>query len=163
MSFYRRKREVVNTVVPTLKYAKPIGITIPFNNPNGIFNQSFTNVRQVLSNLKNLLLTARGERYMLPTFGTDIRTILFENITSEEDFTTRINSEIESSIQEWMPYLIIQELETIIPSELEQVVEKQHSVEVKLSVKISGTNIYLPIQIFIDDTGNLEIKESINT
>jgi len=65
MSFYRRKREVVNTVVPTLKYAKPIGITIPFNNPNGIFNQSFTNVRQVLSNLKNLLLTARGERYML--------------------------------------------------------------------------------------------------
>lgn len=163
MSFYRRKREVVNTVVPTLKYAKPIGITIPFNNPNGIFNQSFTNVRQVLSNLKNLLLTARGERYMLPTFGTDIRTILFENITSEEDFTTRINGEIEAAIQEWMPYLIIQELETIIPSEIEQVVEKQHAVEVKLSVKISGTNIYLPIQIFIDDTGNLEIKESINT
>jgi phage baseplate assembly protein W len=163
MSFYRRKREVVNTVVPTLKYAKPIGITIPFNNPNGIFNQSFTNVRQVLSNLKNLLLTARGERYMLPTFGPDIRTVLFENITSEEDFTTRLNGEIESAIQEWMPYLIIQELETIIPSELEQVVEKQHSVEVKLSVKISGTNIYLPIQIFIDDTGNLEIKSSINT
>lgn len=163
MSFYRRKREVVNTVVPNLKYSKPIGITIPFNNPNGIFNQSFTNVRQVLSNLKNLLLTARGERYMVPTFGTDIRTILFENITSEEDFTTRINGEIESAIQEWMPYLIIQELETIIPSELEQVVEKKHSVEVKLSVKISGTNIYLPIQIFIDDTGNLEIKESINT
>jgi phage baseplate assembly protein W len=163
MSFYRRKREVVNTVVPTLKYAKPIGITIPFNNPNGIFNQSFTNVRQVLSNLKNLLLTARGERYMLPTFGTDIKTVLFENITSEEDFTNRLNGEIESAIQEWMPYLIIQELETIIPSEQEQVVEKEHSVEVKLSVKISGTNIYLPIQIFIDDTGNLEIKSSINT
>ena len=81
MSFYRRKREVVNSVVPSLRFAKPIGITIPFNKPNGIFHQSFTNVKQVLSNLKNLLLTARGERYMLPTFGTDIKTILFENIS----------------------------------------------------------------------------------
>lgn len=163
MSFYRRKREIVNTVVPSLKYAKPIGITIPFNNPNGIFYLSFTNVKQVLSNLKNLLLTARGERYMLPTFGTDIRTILFENITTEEDFLNRINSEIESAIQEWLPYLVIQELETIIPSTQDNVIEKDHSVEVKLTVKIGGTNIYLPIQIFIDDTGNLEIKESINT
>jgi phage baseplate assembly protein W len=162
MSFYRRKREVVNTIVPSLRYAKPIGITIPFNNPNGIFYQSFTNVNQVLSNLKNLLLTARGERYMLPTFGTDIKTILFENITSEEDFLNRVNGEIESAIQEWLPYLVIQELETIIPSFQDNVVEPDHSVEIKLTVKIGGTNIYLPIQIFIDDTGNLEIKESVN-
>ena len=161
MSIYRRKRVVLNTPNVDIQLTKPIGVTIPFNKPNGIFNQSFTNHQQVLSNLKNLLLTNKGERYMLPEFGTDIRTILFENITSEDAFTTTINGEIESAISEWMPYLVITELETIIPLHENRVDEQEHSVKIRLVVQIGSTNIYLPIQILISDTGVLEIREAV--
>jgi len=161
VSIFRRKREFVNPNNPNINLGKPIGVLIPFNAESGIFRQSFTNTQQVLSNLKNLLLTSKGERYMLPTFGTDIRTILFDNISSEDEFTGRLNSEIESAIAEWMPFLTIVQLETIIPTVDPRLDDPGHAVSIKLVVKISGTNIYLPIQIFISDTGNLQIKEAI--
>ena len=161
MSIYRRKRVVVNTPNVDVKLTKPIGVTIPFNKPNGIFNQSFTNHEQVFSNLKNLLLTHKGERYMLPEFGTDIRTILFENITSEDSFTNALNGEIESAISEWMPYLVVTELETTIPANDNRIDEQEHSVKIRLVVQIGATNIYLPIQILISDTGQLEIREAV--
>lgn len=161
MSIYRRKRVVVNTPNVDIQLTKPIGVTLPFNNPSGIFNQSFTNHQQVLSNLTNLLLTNKGERYMLPEFGTDIRTILFENITSEDAFTNAINGEIESAITEWMPYLVITELETIIPFNENRIDEQEHSIKIRLVVQIGSTNIYLPIQILISDTGALEIREAV--
>jgi phage baseplate assembly protein W len=161
VSIFRRKREVVNPNNPDINLGKPIGVLVPFNADVGIFKQSFTNTQQVLSNLKNLLLTSKGERYMLPTFGTDIRTILFDNISSEDDFTSRLNSEIETAISEWMPFLTIVQLETIIPAVDPRLDDPGHAVSIKLVVKISGTNIYLPIQIFISDTGNLLIQEAI--
>ncbi len=163
MAIFRRERVNVNTTNPDMNLGKPIGILVPFNAETGIFKQSYTNNQQVLSNLKNLLLTAKGERYLLPTFGTDIRTILFENIVSEDDFTNRINSEIEGAIAEWMPYLVIIELQTIIPSESQdpRLDDPGHVVTVKLVVKIGGTNIYVPVQILISETGNLIIKEAV--
>ena len=36
------------------------------------------------------LMTAKGERYMEPEFGTDIRLVLFENITTEEEFQEKL-------------------------------------------------------------------------
>jgi hypothetical protein len=145
-----------------MRFAKPIGVTIPFNNPHGIFTQSYTNRVQVFSNLKNLLLTARGERYMLPEFGTNIRLILFENISSEEEFETQLKNEISDAIGTWMPYVIIQEIDVNINmSEDGRVDNSYHAVGIKLLVSVTSTNIYLPIQIFISDTGNLTIEEAV--
>jgi phage baseplate assembly protein W len=162
-SFFRRK----NIVVPTeqkvdTRFAKPIGVTIPFNNPNGVFFQSYTNRNQVYSNLKNLLLTAKGERYMLPEFGTQLRLILFENISSEEEFQTSLKNEITDAIGTWMPFLLIEELDVNINmGEDGRVDDPSHAVGITLKVYVSGTNIYLPIQIFISDTGNLTIEEAV--
>jgi phage baseplate assembly protein W len=163
LATYRRKTRIpLSEKFVDTKLSKPIGVTIPFNNPNGIFFQSFTNRTQVYSNLKNLLLTAKGERYMLPEFGTEIRFILFENISSEEEFQERIKGDITEAISTWMPYLIIQDLEVNINmSEDGRVDDPTHAVGITLNVRISGTNIYLPIQIFISDTGTLTIQEAI--
>jgi phage baseplate assembly protein W len=145
-----------------LANAKPIGVTIPFNNPNGIFFQSYTNRVQVFSNLKNLLSTAKGERYMLPDFGTELRYILFENITTEEDFIERIDTTIRDAIGTWMPYLLIENLNVNLNlAEDGRVDEPDHAIGITLQVKIVGTNIYLPIQIFISVTGNLNIQEAV--
>ena len=61
-----------------LRNLPPIGIILPFNSEKGIFNQSHTNVQQVMTNLRNLFLTNKGERIMQPEFGTDIQYYLFE-------------------------------------------------------------------------------------
>jgi phage baseplate assembly protein W len=162
MGRFRRKTLISNVEPNSTVGALPIGITLPFNNQHGIFNQSFTNRDQVLSNVKNLLLTAKGERYMLPEFGTEIQFVLFENITSEDEFSERIRSEISDAISTWLPYLTIQKLTVDINmSEDGRISDPTHAVGIRLDLLISGTNIYLPIQIFISDTGALTIQEAI--
>ncbi len=141
-------------------FIKPIGVTLPFNNPNGIFFMSTTNKIQVMSNLKNLLLTSKGERYFQPEFGTDIRSILFENITDEDDFTNRIRDTIENAISIWLPYLVVTQLTvTLNLSEDGRVYDPNHAVGIFLRVLISGTNIYLPVRIFISETATIRIIE----
>ncbi len=163
MAIYRRKTIIINEPSSSInQYNKPIGVTIPFNNPNGVFYQSYTNRVQVFSNVKNLLLTAKGERYMQPDFGTELRFILFENITSESEFGDRIRGEIISAISTWLPYLSITNLEVNLNmTEDGRVNDPSHAIGIKLELQIVGTNIYLPIQIFISDTGNLSIEEAV--
>ena len=74
-----------------------VGVLLPFNgdapgrtfNQNyasgsvsgaSVFAQSYSTEDQAISNLKNLLLTRKGERFMQPDFGTRIFDSLFETI-----------------------------------------------------------------------------------
>lgn len=160
---FRRKTIIVNpdrdTRTPTV--TKPIGVLLPFNNPRGIFQQSFTTKDQVLSNLTNLLLTAKGERYLQPEFGTNLRSVLFENITDEEEFKDRLKSEIQDAISLWLPYLNIQTLQVDLNiSDDGRVADPSHAVGIFLRVAISGTNIYLPVRIFISETATIRIEEA---
>ena len=66
-----------------------IGLKLPFNRgKSGLFSQSQTTLEQAGSNIKNLLLTAKGERVMQPDFGSRLRDLLFEQYT--EDLQDRI-------------------------------------------------------------------------
>lgn len=40
------------------------------------------NEEAVKTSIKNILLTNRGERFFNPSFGSDVRSVLFENFTS---------------------------------------------------------------------------------
>ena len=164
MSIYRRKRQesVTTSLTGNDSGTKYIGVTLPFNNPAGVFFQSTTNRVQILSNVRNLLLTAKGERYMSPTFGTNLRAILFENITDEDTFITSLKNEIISAFTEWMPFLTVENLTIKLDlTEDGRVSEPDHAVSIKFSVNIIGTTIYLPIKIFISETGGLSIQEAI--
>ena len=56
-----------------------IGIVLPIRSgQGGFFKQSSTLIEQTLSNMKNLLLTVKGERLGQPTFGSNIYNILFK-------------------------------------------------------------------------------------
>ena len=164
MARFRRKSIIINEPSSSINYyVKPIGVTIPFNNPNGVFYQSYTNRQQVFSNVKNLLSTAKGERYMQPDFGSELRFILFENITTEEDLENAIKDDIIGAITTWLPYLNVTRLDVKFNvAEDGRVYEPDHTITIFLELKIVGTNIYLPIQIFISDTGNLRIQEAQN-
>ena len=99
-----------------------VGVLLPFNgnapgrtfNQNyasgsvggaSVFAQSFSTEEQAVSNLKNLLLTRKGERFMQPDFGTQIVSSLFEQNT--EDLETAIQDGLNEDIATWLPYIII--------------------------------------------------------
>lgn len=138
-----------------------IGVTYPFNNPNGIFYKSYTNYQQVLTNLKVLLFTGKGERYLQPEFGTDLKWLLFENITNEDEFREKIAGSITSAISRWLTYL------TVVKCDVKFNVDENgnpnnysHVIKIDLEVNIAGTPTNLPIRIFISDTGQLEIEQA---
>lgn len=142
-----------------LKNLKPIGVTLPFNKENGIFNQSYTDREQVISNLKNLLLTRKGERIMQPEFGTDLQYYLFEQITDELEFQEKLIGEIRSALTFWMPYVSIQDVNVNTnPVQDTRIAEPNHAVVITLNLFISGTNIYLPVRLLISETGNLALE-----
>ena len=89
-----------------------IGLKLPFNRGNsGLFPQTETTLEQAGSNIKNLLLTAKGERVMQPEFGSRLRELLFEQQT--EDLDQRIKEEIQESISFWLPYIVISSVDII--------------------------------------------------
>lgn len=84
------------------------------SNPNSVkmegkFPLSYTTEQQALTNLKNLLLTYPGERYMQPTFGVRIKDRVFEQNTRE--VVLSLKREIQDAINTWLPYIIINTIE----------------------------------------------------
>ena len=84
----------------------PVGITIPYSrSKNGFFNQTFSDIERAKTNLKMLLLTAKGERPLMPTYGSDLRFLLFN--PSEEIYTDLIKEAVIESSSRWMPEVSI--------------------------------------------------------
>ena len=50
---------------------------------NAVFTPTFTTREQTKSNILNYLLTNKGERVFNPTFGGDLRNLLFEGMIEE--------------------------------------------------------------------------------
>ena len=66
-----------------------IGISLPIQITNTAFEQTFQTSEQVKSNIKNLLLTKRGERILQPELGSELQELLFE--PNVDDFESRID------------------------------------------------------------------------
>ena len=93
-----------------------VGITLPIQRGNdGYFAQSFRTFDQVRSNLKNLLLTKKGERLLHPEFGSGLHDLLFQPATEkfEEDLETTINE----AVAKWLPYVIVEDINIDISKE----------------------------------------------
>ena len=93
-----------------------VGITLPIQRgDDGYFRQSFKTFDQVRSNLKNLLLTKRGERILQPDFGSGLHDLLFNPATEkfEEDLETTINE----AVAKWLPYVIVEDINIDISKE----------------------------------------------
>ena len=93
-------------------------------------------VREVArQNLKMLVLTAPGERIMIPAFGVGLRNYLFENMSSDVFFD--LKSEIISQAETYFPYITIN-----------SVTFRQESPDTQgLSLEPSSTSHYLNLVI----------------
>lgn len=124
-----------------------IGIKAPTEGTNpGVFISTYSTKDQALSNLKNLILTYRGERPMQPLFGTKLRDALFEpNTDTIKDF---ISSEINQAVSFWLPYISIDRL-VIENSILTDGASDDHGISVKLFVSINNQRSETPVTFFI--------------
>ena len=88
-----------------------IGLSLPLDHGDqGFFDKTRTTLQQTRSNIKNLLLTIKGERLGNPTFGSDLMRIIFEQ--DDGSLGDRIEETIRAAVCEWLPYVNIKSIET---------------------------------------------------
>ena len=108
-------RKVVKDTKDFDSYA--YGITLPLRRgETGFFEQAFVSFEQAKSNLKNLLLTRKGERVMQPNFGTGLHSLLFEQI--DDTFESRVQETITKNVNYWLPYVNIKNIDVEMTDEL---------------------------------------------
>ena len=108
-----------------------IGISLPLDyGDQGFFNKTRTLLQQTRSNIRNLLLTIRGERLGNPTFGSDLMRLLFE--PQNEDLEQAIEESIRASMDEWLPFVKIRNID-VIPSS-----RNPNLINVKLQFSINA-------------------------
>jgi hypothetical protein len=97
-------------VQDTKKYEDyAIGISLPIQIGNTAFNQTFTTNEQIKSNVKNLLLTKKGERVMQPEFGSGLQELLFD--FNDDTLPSKIEDAITNALEQWMPYVTIEQID----------------------------------------------------
>ena len=131
----------VSEFQPTDAYQNVSGSNATTPNVNamkiaGKFPLSYTTEEQAISNLKNLLLTYPGERYMQPTFGVRIRDRVFEPNTPE--LVVKLNKEIQDAINYWLPYIIIRNIN--IDNREEGLIGNTLFIKLTFSVTEQGAN-----------------------
>lgn len=99
-----------------------------------------------ISNLKNLLLTRKGERPFQPTFGSDVYSQLFENINL--NINERISETLSEDIKFWLPYIVIDKID--IETEPDR-----NFVRIQLRFRVTEQGANQQIILFVDSAGTI--------
>lgn len=126
----------------------PVGITLPYSRGegDGFFAQTYSMMDRAKTNLSFLLMTAKGERPMMPTYGSDLRALLF-NPNTPEYIDELFEDAVRDAAEMWMPEVKIdsvvttRDLETDpyvatlnITFELSNIPDSTQDVEIKVEV-----------------------------
>jgi len=81
----------------------PVGITIPYSRGegDGFFAQTYSMLERARTNLAFLLMTAKGERPMMPTYGSDLRALLF-NPNTPDYVDELFEDAVKDAAETWM-------------------------------------------------------------
>ena len=131
MAYELQKKFIIDT------QDKSVGVSLPFTKGNnGFFAVTYTTKEQIKSDLKNLILTNRGERVMQPEFGCNLRQAIFEQIGPET--YSYIRGEIENSIQRWLPYIIVNDVN--VTSDANSKDNNRINVQLDYTLAYAGNN-----------------------
>jgi len=110
----------------------PMGIKTPMSFDKGpagtLFSMNYNVATQIRDNLKNLLLTNKGERLMLADFGADLRPLATE--LTNEDVTNEALRRISQAVSKYMPFIELETFET-------RTQESQNGLTVGIVVKVT--------------------------
>jgi len=121
-----------------LQPRKAVGVSLPFSG-QAVFNSTYQTKDAIKSNLINYFLTNKGERYLNPNFGSNIRTLIFENIA--QDSLEDIKEVIAQDIKNYFP--------RVIPTRLE-VTSTPDTNTVKFYMKYQITDSNIEDQLLIN-------------
>ena len=126
-----------------------VGIDLPIRRDDGLdgfFATTSTTIEAVKNNIRNLLNTERGERFFQPNLGIGLRRYLFQQITN--DVTLQIQNEIVDTINAFLPFVEVQDIQVKTSNNDESVNVNTFSVNVLFNIKQSP-NILESVEIAV--------------
>lgn len=123
-----------------LRTAVGVGVNLPFSG-RAVFNTTYTTREAVKANLVNYFLTDKRERVLNPTFGSGIRTLLFENIN--EELLLNLRSRILKELTLYFPRVEVRDLQINSQPDTNQ-------INVYMSYTIKNSNVDDEILINIE-------------
>ena len=132
-----------------------VGVKLPFVTKEGnLFQLSYSTEEQAISNLKNLILTRRGERILQPLFGTNLQDSLFEQ--NDNLLKESIETNIIEDVEFWLPYISITELnvQTVLAVDG---TNEEHGVTISLKVSVNDSPSEIPVTFLVTAGGVEEV------
>lgn len=125
----------------------PIGIKTPLERGSReketLFKMHFDISAQIKDNLKNLIMTQKGERLGFPDFGTNLRQIYSNNTLTKDEVADIASQEINEVVSKYMPSISLQEFYS---SKVQDQNEKRNSANIKGAELASSLNSGLSIE-----------------
>ena len=111
----RERRSYSNRVSEIPK--KPIGIKTPLekgnvNNGESLFKMHFSIEDQIIDNLRNLIMTQKGERLGFSDYGTNLSKIYSDTSLSEDEIADIASAEISNVVKKYMPSVSLNQFYT---------------------------------------------------
>ena len=130
-----------------------IGIQIPFGPGQSNFKLNYTTLEQARTNIINLLLTHKGERFMQPAFGTNLRRHLFKPSTSRLE--KAITTELRSAINFWLPYVKIENMD--ITRSVQDI--EQYTINVAITFSVTdNVDDFVTVTFGFDSSGGVGVR-----
>lgn len=108
-----------------------VGVGLPFSSTS-VFNTTYTTQEALKANLINYFLTGEDERFLNPEVGTNIRNLLFSQMTSDiQDTAEQI---VRRGVSRFFPRIIITSIST-------QLSPDTNTFTLRMSYKVHMTNI----------------------
>lgn len=92
---------------------RPVGIKTPLEEGDDIFKMHDNPVNQIADNLRNLILTNKGERLGRYNFGANLKAIVFE-YSNSPNFNQIITDVIISEVQKYIPSIQILDIDPVV-------------------------------------------------
>ena len=108
-----------------------LGLPMEHDDVNGFFPGTSTTLSQTGSNIRNLLLTNKGERVGQPEFGCGLLKVLFEPMSN--DLISDVETNIAESMAEWLPHVLVNKLNV----EQDKVEINQLNIDLEFSLNIN--------------------------
>jgi phage baseplate assembly protein W len=118
-----------------------------------LFGLNYLTIDQTIDNLKNLLLTRKGERVHKVNFGTPLLDILFEpNVSSLKQ---EIEIAVTDEISFWLPNVTIEQFDIVTAEDDPNL---PHNVSISITFGIDGALTLETITLTADESGVVNIE-----
>lgn len=119
---------------------KDTGFKYPILDDGGKYLTKSSGIELIKSQVKNLIKTIRGERFMLPNFGCNLKRFLMEPV--DDALFDEIKSDIEISVTKYLSKLQLNKIQVFSSGDGNVV-----NVKLFLSVKETTTSVVVDIEI----------------